>query len=943
MKLRPALRPALICLIYFGLLFGAQVAMIAITPQIHFGIGPEAGLSVALLMIGGPAYGIAVLAGNLATYFLFPHTLTVPWMRLAFPVAKTLGYTLTAWLVHRRLGSAPIPRNRRESGLLVLAAFAAPLPWALIASFGLNEIGHTLVAGPWTDTAFRVMVAASAIFSIVPAATLFVAPWFLGQYGGPAPKAHPSRRMESLFQAASLLLTFWLVQVSPTLHAYHGFPIYFVVLVWIALSRGLPGATVAILTIFAGNFLGLCMANPDPSGTGDFVLFSLAFAGVGLGLGTVVTLRKRAEAALAESQDRLARVHGGARLGLWDCDLVNRRVTYDQGWADILDYRLEEIPSELGWWEPRIHPDDRTRVEALLAEHFAGQTPFYEAEFRFRTGNGGWKWVYARGSITARDAKGKPLHFAGTQLDLTDRKLAESEKNRLLNIIEASTDFIVTASLDYRVQYANPALLALRGLPRLPMPRGLPLARFHPEWAAKRILQEGLPAAMAKGIWVGESALLDGAGREVPVSQLIILQRDDAGRPATFSTIMRDISKQKEMEGERLAHERRLLEAQKLESLGVLAGGIAHDFNNLLTVMLGNVSLAQFDLPPDSPISRELQQVRESALRAADLCKQLLAYSGKGQFSTALVDLSALVEDTTKLLHVSISRRSTVKFDLSRSLPPVQVDPVQIRQIVMNLVMNASDAIGEESGRIRITTGLAPLDAATQAEAYPAAKLPPGDYVFLEVADNGAGMTPEVKARIFEPFFSTKFAGRGLGLAAVLGIVRGHRGALTVTSSPGRGSAFRLFLPAAAGVAAAPPAPAVPATPPVPKQPQGTILVVDDEESVRTISGYILESCGYSTVLAANGREALKIFRAAPEKFTAILLDLTMPEMNGEEMLRELRRLNYPVPVVLMSGYTEEESGVRLARDRYSAFIPKPFDRNALAAKLAAVITSAGA
>jgi len=355
--------------------------------------------------------------------------------------------------------------------------------------------------------------------------------------------------------------------------------------------------------------------------------------------------------------------------------------------------------------------------------------------------------------------------------------------------------------------------------------------------------------------------------------------------------------------------------------------------------MLGNVSMAQFDLPPDSPVSAELEQVRASALRAAELCKQLLAYSGKGQFTSAVVDLSALVEETAQLLQVSISKRCSVKFQLERGLPAVEVDPVQIRQIVMNLVINASDAIGEETGRIRLATGLAAVGPDPATDAAPAGELPPGNYVYLEVADNGCGMTPEVKARIFEPFFSTKFAGRGLGLAAVLGIVRGHRGALTVTSEPGRGSTFRLFLPASVGAAAAPSPAARPAAKPA--RSPGTILVVDDEDSVRLVAGCILESCGFSTVLASNGAEALKIFRARPERFTAILLDLTMPEMNGEEMLRELRRLNYDVPVILTSGFTEEEAGKRFSRDRFAAFIPKPFDRAALAAKLDSVLGAA--
>ncbi|MEQ2006185.1 MAG: PAS domain S-box protein, partial [Limisphaerales bacterium] len=254
-------------------------------------------------------------------------------------------------------------------------------------------------------------------------------------------------------------------------------------------------------------------------------------------------------------------------------------------------------------------------------------------------------------------------------------------------------------------------------------------------------------------------------------------------------------------EQERQRMELKLQETQKLESLGVLAGGIAHDFNNLLTSILGNASLARMDLPPRSPVEHSLEQIEKASLRAADLCRQMLAYAGKGRFVVQPFDLTQLVQDTAHLLQVSVSKKAVLKFDLDAGLPPVLADASQLRQIVMNLVINASEAIGDRSGVIALSTGLVRADRRYLADTHLAGNLPEGDYVFLEVSDTGCGMTPELRARIFEPFFTTKFAGRGLGLAAVLGIVRGHRGALRVYSEPGKGSSFKLLLPIAPGAA----------------------------------------------------------------------------------------------------------------------------------------------
>ena len=400
-----------------------------------------------------------------------------------------------------------------------------------------------------------------------------------------------------------------------------------------------------------------------------------------------------------------------------------------------------------------------------------------------------------------------------------------------------------------------------------------------------------------------------------------------------------DVTALKQAEGEKISLERKMLEAQKLESLGVLAGGIAHDFNNILTAVLANAELARSVLPAAAnPAAAHLEQIALAARRAADLCQQMLAYAGKSPRRTAQVDLSQLVRDTASLLEVSTAKNCRLDLALAAELPTVLADQTQLRQIVMNLVINASDAIGARpDGRIAVATYARQTDAAELQSSLHHPQLPAGLYVGLEVTDNGAGMAPETVNRIFEPFFTTKFSGRGLGLSAVLGIVQSHRGALFVTSQPGVGTTFRLLLPASA---APQPATSVETKPTAARvQLRGTFLVVDDEESVRSVTTAVLRMHGGTVLEAADGNQALRLCAEHAGKIDLILLDLTMPGLSGEETLRRLRMLNHPHRVLVMSGYSEQETRQRCADLGTVGFLHKPFDLDDLLAKIQALMS----
>ncbi len=489
---------------------------------------------------------------------------------------------------------------------------------------------------------------------------------------------------------------------------------------------------------------------------------------------------------------------------------------------------------------------------------------------------------------------------------------------------------VLLTGLDRRITYANEGFARLTGYPEAEM-LGKDCALLQGPDTAPATVQKLGAALRDDGFFDGEILNYRKDGSPFWNALLISPVRDARGAMTGFLGIQRDVTQRREAELalhaaalEREQLERKVQETQKLESLGVLAGGIAHDFNNLLTSVLGHASIAAMELPPTSSVQDCLAQITESARRAADLCKQMLAYSGRGRFLVQKLDLGQLVEDTAQMLHLSISKKAVLRFHLEKNLPPIEADATQLRQVIMNLVINASEAIGETSGVISLATGLARVDRAYLAGTLVDASLSAGEYVFLEVADTGTGMSPETQARIFDPFFTTKFTGRGLGLAAVLGIVRGHKGALKVHSEPGRGTTFKLLFPAAASA----PAPADAASPsaPVPEwRGTGTVLVVDDEETVRSTVARMLPHLGCTAVLASDGQEGVAVFATDPRRFTLVLLDLTMPRMDGEQAFAELRRLRGDARVVLMSGFNQQEALVRFAGQGLASFLQKPF------------------
>jgi PAS domain S-box-containing protein len=533
-------------------------------------------------------------------------------------------------------------------------------------------------------------------------------------------------------------------------------------------------------------------------------------------------------------------------------------------------------------------------------------------------------------------ALGSLAEAAGLVMNrLLARKALEAEEARFRLLFEQSPDPILLIS-DEGIVDSNAAASLLFGFERAAMP-GRPMLSLSPERQTDGTLSEDGFREHLEGALLGahqrfEWTFLCADGREAAC--LVKLTRLEHGNQPIIHAIVRDLTAQKQAELERAALERQLFQAQKMESLGVLAGGIAHDFNNLLMGVLGHAGLALEQLNPLHPARRNLESIQKAGQRAADLTRQMLAYSGRGQFVVHHLDLTSQVQEMLHLLEVSLPKTVVLNLDLRRGLPAVSADASQIQQVIMNLVINAAEAIGEKSGAITLATGAKHLDGTDMGKMLVGQDAAPGLYVYLEVTDTGCGMDADTLGRIFEPFFTTKFTGRGLGLSAIMGIVRGHQGALRVYSEVGQGTTFKVLFPAQGATAESLASPGLEA----PWAGSGVILVVDDDETVRAVARQALELKGFQVLDAHDGRVALDLVRQHCGAIDLVLLDMTMPHMGGEAAFREMRLIRPDLSVILSSGYNEMESMSRFMGKGLKGFIQKPYGPRDLLAKVQEVL-----
>lgn len=529
-----------------------------------------------------------------------------------------------------------------------------------------------------------------------------------------------------------------------------------------------------------------------------------------------------------------------------------------------------------------------------------------------------------------------------------ERRIQANER-WLTTVLRSIGEAVITTSTEQRVTFINPVAEQLTGWSQAEalgqditeLIRLIDTVSGEPiEHPILHVFRLGTTVQHQKHI-----SLVRRDGTTVEVDDSAAPIKDDRGQLLGAVMVFRDVS-------ERRAFERKLLETQKLESLGVLAGGIAHDFNNMLAVILGNASLALLDASEGSALYKALEPIASTARRAAELTNQMLVYAGRDQFVIQPLDLNTLVQEMTMLLQTSLTHKAHLHYALAPQLPPIFADMTRMRQLLLNLVINASEAIQDSEGIVSVATGMRSVDRAYLASTCFAPDMPAGDYVYLEVQDTGCGMDAETLARIFDPFFTTKFTGRGMGLPAVLGIVRSHQGAIKVESRVGVGTICTVLFPPVdapflhnqtemAGVYALPAA--TPATSTsvgaAAAQPViGTILVIDDEVQVGNLIARVLEYHGHTVLTATSGQTGLEALQSHLADIDCVLLDLTMPGLSGEQVLWALRAISQDIPVVLMSGYSEEQVISQFAWAHLAGFLQKPFTTPALLAMIQHVL-----
>jgi PAS domain S-box-containing protein len=542
--------------------------------------------------------------------------------------------------------------------------------------------------------------------------------------------------------------------------------------------------------------------------------------------------------------------------------------------------------------------------------------------------------------------EGEPRFLSGYTIDITERKQAEEKlresEGKYRTIVETTMEWIWEIDVNGRHIFSNPKISDILGYSIEEIMGNSADEFIHPDDRKEVETKMSLYIAEKQGwrSWVLRWKHKDGSYRYLESNACPIF--NNTGDLIGYQGADRDITDRILAEEKRIEIERHLFHVQKLESLGLLAGGIAHDFNNLLAVILGNLELAMDDIPPDSIVRPFLEGAFNASKKSASLTRQMLAYSGKGRFIIENINISELVQENFNIFRSSIPGTITMNLHMNADIPFINADASQIQQVVMNLITNAAESIGEKAGDITISTDVLACDERFLSLSRIEQKPEPGNFIFLEVSDTGCGMDDNTLKKLFDPFFTTKFTGRGLGMAALQGIIRSHKGAIMVESSLNHGTTVRIYFPVAPGENSdsmnTVSAHQTRSSSIEPSLSAGVILIVDDDLAILKLCSSIVRRFGFSVMTAVDGREAVEIYGNNADQITCVILDLTMPKMDGVATFKAMKDIRHDVKVILSSGYSEQAATEHFKGTGLTGFIQKPYGKQELMDKLNLVL-----
>ncbi|PIE52418.1 hypothetical protein CSA37_06425 [Candidatus Fermentibacteria bacterium] len=648
------------------------------------------------------------------------------------------------------------------------------------------------------------------------------------------------------------------------------------------------------------------------------------------GVALDITDRLRDAQALMKTEERYRAIHENTGNAIVIIDHDGIVVSANANSRRLSGYLPEEVVGKRNWID-FVHPEDVDKVTAIREERLASEfSTQMEYEFRFKAKDGSFKHVHACAS-TIPNSGGMGVIALSDISSLIEYQIKLNESlEKTSSLLRAIPDLMLVMNCngDFLDYYTNDPSALL--IPSEEVIGGnISNIGLKPEYLSQALdaIADALNNHRAGTF---EYSVNLSEGRHYYEAVISPYDHD------SVLVICRDVTKRKKAEEEQKKLEAQIRHVQKLESLGLLAGGIAHDFNNILMAISGNAYLAGKAVNEGTDSLEYLEAIEKAVARASDLAGQMLSYSGRGESRIVPVNLSEIAADVSEILRISMSRKAELIFDMDPLVPVIMADAAQVRQVVMNLITNASEALEQNTGKVIVSTGSRFCDREYLDTLNRTEKLKTGLYSWIMVKDTGKGMEKDLFEKIFDPFFTTKFAGRGLGLSAVLGIMSSHCGALDIQSVPGEGSSFKALFPVAAEIPSLEDSSSSDNS--TVKKRSGKILFVDDEPLIRSIAETMITGMGLSVTLASNGREGLNKFKASSEEFSIVILDLTMPEMDGDEVFREIRKMSPKTPVLISSGYNEHEMLSRFTDIKPEGFLKKPYSVSELAGKIQALL-----